>query len=110
VYGSRIIIGDQQDSCQFAVYKAPENRLIIFADDTQQRWTTASTMLDYETVAGGDKFGNAYVLRLPEGVSDTVDADPTGVSLIHDKPRYNGASHKVEVHAHFNVSIVIIIY
>lgn len=64
-------------------------------------------MLDYETVAGGDKFGNAYVLRLPEGVSDTVDADPTGISLVHDKARYNGASHKVEVHAHFNVSLEV---
>lgn len=61
-------------------------------------------MLDYETVAGGDKFGNAYVLRLPEGVSDAVDGDPTGVTLIHDKAKYNGAAHKVEVHAHINVS------
>jgi len=27
-------------------------------------------LLDYQTVAGSDKFGNLFVLRLPEGLSD----------------------------------------
>ena len=38
-------------------YKKSENQMYIFADDTNPRWVTASEMLDYDTVAGGDKFG-----------------------------------------------------
>lgn len=103
VAGSRIIIGEQQESCQFATYKAPENKLIVFADDTQPRWTTSATLVDYETVAGGDKFGNLWVTRLPAGVSESVDADPTGASLMHEKSLFNGAPHKTSLLAHFNV-------
>lgn len=51
--GSRIIVGDAQDSVTFAVYKAPENRLLAFADDTSPRWTTCTAMLDYDTVFVG---------------------------------------------------------
>ena len=35
--GSRIVVGDAQESIYFAVYKAPENRLLVFADDTSPR-------------------------------------------------------------------------
>lgn len=107
VYGTRIIVGDQQDACQFAVYKAPENRLIVFADDVQQRWTTASAMVDYETVAGGDKFGNFWLSRLPSGVSDSVDNDTTGAALAHEKSLFNGAPHKLELLAHFNLGDIV---
>lgn len=48
--GSRIIVGDAQDSVIYAVYKAVENRLLAFADDTSPRWTTCTAMLDYDSV------------------------------------------------------------
>lgn len=105
--GTRIIVGDQQDSCQFAVYKAQDNRLIVFADDFQQRWTTASTFVDYETIAGADKFGNIFITRLPTGVSEKVDIDTTGAGLLHDKGQYNGAPHKVSLVTHFNVGDIV---
>lgn len=54
--GSRLIVGDMQESIYFAVYKAPENRLLVFADDTQPRWITSATMVDYNTVVAGDRF------------------------------------------------------
>ncbi|KAF8142466.1 hypothetical protein K438DRAFT_1994994 [Mycena galopus ATCC 62051] len=44
--GSRILVGDMQESVSFAVYKLPENRLLIFTDDTQSQWTTAVAMVD----------------------------------------------------------------
>jgi CPSF A subunit-like protein len=63
--------------------KPPENRLLTFADDSQPRWVTAMTMLDYyNTIAAGDRFGNAFVNRLDPKVSEQVDDDPTGVSAI----------------------------
>ena len=93
-----------QDSVFFAVYKPPENRLLVFADDTQPRWMTCNTMLDYNTIAGGDKFGNFFVNRLAQSVTDMVDADPTGASILHEKGFLMGAPHKTEMLTHYNVS------
>lgn len=105
--GSRIIVGDAQESIYFAVYKAPENRLLVFADDTSPRWTTASIMVDYETVAAGDKFGNIFVNRLPKGVSTDVDDDPTGAGILHEKPYLMGAPHRTQLLAHYHVGDII---
>lgn len=60
--GERIIVGDIQESFHFLRYKRQENQLIIFADDTSPRWVTCSTLLDYDTIAGADKFGNIAIV------------------------------------------------
>ena len=62
--GNRVIVADIQDSFHFVRYKRAENQLIIFADDTNPRWVTASCLLDYDTVAGADKFGNINVVSM----------------------------------------------
>jgi splicing factor 3B subunit 3 len=49
--------------------------------------------LDHDTVAGGDKFGNVFVLRVPSDVSDDVD-NPTGNRLLWDAALLNGAPTK----------------
>ena len=90
-----------QESIVYVAYKAPENRLLIFADDTQPRWVTASVMVDYMTVAAGDKFGNIFVNRLDQKVSDQVDDDPTGAGILHEKSILMGAPHKTGMLAHF---------
>lgn len=105
--GTRIIVGDAQESIYYAVYKAPENRLLVFADDISPRWTTASIMVDYETVAAGDKFGNFFVNRLPKGVSSDVDDDPTGAGIMHEKPYLMGAPHRTHLIAHYHVGDII---
>lgn len=56
--------------------------LPTFADDSQLRWVTAMTMLDYNTIAAGDCFGNVFVNRLDSKVSRQVDDDSTDVSAI----------------------------
>lgn len=38
---------------------------------------TKTCLLDYDSIAGADKFGNVFVLRVPADVSDDVD-NPTG--------------------------------
>ncbi|KAF8958935.1 hypothetical protein BDZ97DRAFT_1761747 [Flammula alnicola] len=58
-----LLDSDMQESVQFAVYKHMQNRLLTFADDTQPRWVSAMTMVDYNTVAVGDQFGNIFVNR-----------------------------------------------
>ena len=60
--GSRIVVGDIQESFSFVRYKHQENQLVVFADDTSPRWITCSTMLDFSSVAGADKFGNVTVV------------------------------------------------
>jgi splicing factor 3B subunit 3 len=105
--GSRILVGDMQESVYFAVYKAPENRLLVFADDGQPRWITCSTMVDYTTVAAGDRFGNIFVNRLDIKVSDQVDDDPTGAGILHEKGLFMGAPHKTQLLAHFHIGDLI---
>ncbi len=92
--GSRIIVGDMQESVHLAVYKPPENRLLIFADDSQPSCTTATVMVDYTTIAAGDKFGYIFVNRLDSKVSDQVDEDPTGARILHEKSILMGSPHK----------------
>jgi len=105
--GSRMIVGDMQESLSFAAYKAPENRLLVFADDSQPRWITASTMIDYTTVAGGDRFGNIFVNRLDMKVSEQIDDDPTGAGILHEKGILMGAPHKTKMIAHFHVGDLV---
>ena len=107
VQGSRILAGDMSESIQWVVYKHAANRLALFADDTMPRWTMASAMLDYDTVALGDRFGNLAVLRIDDAASRYADEDPTGLSIMHDKPFLSGAPNKAHLVAHFHIGDVI---
>ncbi|KAI9442581.1 CPSF A subunit region-domain-containing protein [Lactarius indigo] len=84
--GSRILIGDIQESVYYAFYEAPENWLfvLVFADDAQPRWITCSTM---------------WITRPwhREIVSDRVGEDPTGAGILHEKGLFMGASHETQL-------------
>ena len=99
--GSRIIVSDVQESVVYVVYKYQENRLIPFVDDVIARWTTCTTMVDYETVAGGDKFGNLWLLRCPQKASEEADEDGSGAHLVHERQYLQGAPNRVALMAHF---------
>ncbi|RZF39376.1 hypothetical protein LSTR_LSTR000897 [Laodelphax striatellus] len=101
--GQRVFVADVQESIYFVRYKRQVNQLIIYADDTQPRWITTATVLDYNTVATADKFGNIAVIRLPQSVSDEVDEDPTGNKALWDRGLLNGASQKADCIANFHV-------
>ena len=96
-----------QNSVFYAVYKPPENRLLVFADDAQPRWVTTTTMVDYNTVAAGDRFGNIFVNRLDPKVSEQIDDDPTGAGILHEKPILMGAPHKAKMICHFHVGDLV---
>lgn len=81
----RIFVSDVQESVFCVKYRKRENQLIIFADDTNPRWITNTCVLDYDTVAMADKFGNVAVMRLPNSISDDVDEDPTGNKALWDR-------------------------
>lgn len=101
--GSRIIVSDQSQSVTYVVHKelVHPNRLIPFADDTVARWTTAAEMADYDTVVGGDKFGNIWMVRCPAKVSEASDETMDGQHLVQDKSYLNGAANRVDLAMHY---------
>lgn len=99
--GSRIICSDVQESVTYVVYKHVENRLIPFCDDNIHRWTTCTTMVDYETTAGGDKFGNIWLVRCPPKISEEADEEGSGLHLINERPYLQGTPNRLDLLAHF---------
>ena len=98
--GSRIIVSDVQESVVYVVYKYQENRLIPFVDDSVPRWTSSTTMVDYETVAGGDKFGNVWLLRCPQKTSEEADEDGSGAHLMHERQYLQGTPNRLALMCH----------
>lgn len=101
--GYRIIVHDIQDSFHFLKYKRKENQLVLFADDVSTRFLTCGCLMDYDTMAGADKFGNVFFVRLPQDVKDDIEEDPTGVKALWDRGLLNGASQKVSFSTGFSV-------
>ncbi|KAK4106551.1 hypothetical protein N658DRAFT_414786 [Parathielavia hyrcaniae] len=100
-HGNRIIVGDVQQGVTCVVYKPESNKLLAFADDTINRWVTCTTMVDYESVAGGDKFGNVWVLRCPERASHESDEPGSEIQLLHARSYLHGAPNRLSVMTHF---------
>ena len=98
--GSRIIVSDVQESVVYVVYKYQENCLIPFVDDSVPRWTSSTTMVDYETVAGGDKFGNIWLLRCPQKTSEEADEDGSGAHLMHERQYLQGTPNRLALMCH----------
>ena len=63
-------------------YKKSDNSFYVFADDIVPRHITAALHLDYDTVAGADRFGNVFVSRLPPEISAQVGA---GADWLNDQ-------------------------
>ncbi|ESW14695.1 hypothetical protein PHAVU_007G009600 [Phaseolus vulgaris] len=106
-YRDRIYVGDVQESFHYCKYRRDENQLYIFADDCVPRWLTASYHIDFDTMAGADKFGNIYFVRLPQDVSDEIEEDPTGGRIKWEQGKLNGAPNKVEEIVQFHVGDVV---
>ena len=71
------------DSMIFLKYSRSRNELCLFADDTTPRYVTCASLLDYQTCAGADKFGNVFVLRVPDGADDNNTASSTNSVVGH---------------------------
>ncbi|KAK3816054.1 MAG: splicing factor 3B subunit 3 [Benniella sp.] len=104
--GGRIVVGDVQESVHYASYIASDNKIVVSADDKAPRWITCSAMIDYDTVAAGDKFGNFFVDRLPQKISQEIDEDEAGSKSV-GKGYLHGAAHKVDLVAHYHVGDVL---
>lgn len=106
-YGDRIYVGDIQESFHYVKYRRDENQLYIFADDSVPRWLTSSLHIDFDTMAGADKFGNVYFVRLAQDVSEEIEDDPTGGRIRWEQGKLNGAPNKVEEIIQFHIGDVV---
>jgi splicing factor 3B subunit 3 len=61
---------------------------------------TSLCVIDYNSVAGTDKFGNVFVLRVPDGTIDDVE-NPTGSRMLWEHGLLNGAPTKASLIAHY---------
>ncbi|ODQ58395.1 hypothetical protein WICANDRAFT_57231 [Wickerhamomyces anomalus NRRL Y-366-8] len=91
--GNRVVIGDIRESVTFLIFKPNMNEFLPFADDVLPRHITSIKLLDYNTVIGGDKFGNLFVLRATEEASKVSDTNST--FLITQDKVLNGAPYKL---------------
>jgi splicing factor 3B subunit 3 len=57
-------------------------------------------LLDYDTIAGADKFGNIFTLRLPEGANDSVEVS-SGARQLWDLGLLSGAPIKLNLLTHY---------
>ncbi|OAA73888.1 pre-mRNA splicing factor RSE1 [Cordyceps fumosorosea ARSEF 2679] len=99
--GNRIVVGDVQQGVTLVVYKPASNKLIPFVDDSIARWSTCTTMVDYESVAGGDKFGNMFIVRSPAKASEEADEDQAGLHLVNARDYLHGTQYRLELMCHF---------
>jgi splicing factor 3B subunit 3 len=95
------------ESTHYVTYRPQENRLLAFADDTTPRLVSATEMVDYDTVAGGDRFGNLFINRLPRDISDEIEEDPTGNRLVYERGYLHGCAHKLQTMVNFYVGDTI---
>ena len=104
VSATRLVVGDLAESFHWVKYKRAENALVLFADDPAPRWLTAACVVDVNTLAGADKFGNVFVCRLPQEVSDDVD---DAQLLTSGEGIVNGAPSKADPIVQFHVGDTI---
>jgi splicing factor 3B subunit 3 len=103
---NRIFVSDTSESIHVLKYKKEENQLYLFADDVLPRWVTSFTLLDFDTIAGVDKFENVFVLRLPPGCDEEADEDPTASKFKWESGYLNGAAFKMEQICQYHIGDV----
>ena len=103
--GDRAFVGDMLKSVQIVRYDTTANRLVLVANDPFPRPVTAQELLDWNTVAVGDKFGNVCILRLPRG-ADAGAVDMSGQRALWDSSREDHIP-KMEVLCQYHVGEVV---
>ena len=73
--GLRVYAGTLRDSLLLLQYRADGPQLVLVADDPCPRGVCSLAVVDYDTVALGDRHGTFSLLRLPASTSDQVDRE-----------------------------------
>jgi hypothetical protein len=66
------------------------------------------SVLDHSTVACSDKFGNVFVLHVPDSVSDEAEVGGAGgSSALWEQGQLNGAANKLELLTHYYLGMAL---
>jgi splicing factor 3B subunit 3 len=103
--GDRAFVGDMMQSISIVKYDAASNILGLIASDPSPRPIVCQELLDMNTVAVGDKFGNISVLRLPRS-ADTGVMESTGQRALWDATR-DDATPRLELLCQYYVGEVV---
>lgn len=100
--GNRVVVGDLRSSVTLCLFDKGSNTFLPFVDDCLTRYITSMTMVDYDTIIGGDKFGNLFMLRVPEEVTD----DKTLIKL--QDGFLQGCANKFDNICNFHVEDIVV--
>jgi|AntRauTorckE5430_2_1112549.scaffolds.fasta_scaffold02816_2 splicing factor 3B subunit 3 len=103
--GDRAYVGDLMQSMQFVRYDSSTNKLILVANDRVPRPITCQELLDMNTIAVGDKFGNISVLRLPRG-ADSRAVDMSGTRALWDSAR-DDVTPRLETLCNYHIGEIV---
>jgi hypothetical protein len=62
-------------------------------------------MLDYDTMAGGDKFGNVFICRVPADLNEDMEDNPMGTLV--NRTGVFGAPYKLQTLINFHVGEIL---
>lgn len=123
--GDRIFVGDVSDSVTLFGYLLVEpvginhakafwpggrgGHFVPIAGDSVPRWVVTLTALDYNTVAGSDKFGNIFILRVPTELGSIGGEVPlTSVPMLEgSRAATSIVPHKLSVEASYHVGSIV---
>lgn len=103
--GDRAFVGDMIQSIRIVRYESSLNKMVVIASDPSPRTIVCQEMLDWNTVAIGDKFGCISILRLPEA-AETSALDLSGTRSLWDASKAD-MTPRMELLAQYNVGEVV---
>ena len=103
--GDRAFLGDLMRSIHILRYDVAANQLILVGSDPSPRPIVSQELLDWNTVAVGDKYGNISILRLPRDV-DIGAVDVSGQRALWDSSR-ESETPRLEVLCQYHVGEVV---
>lgn len=99
--GPRIFAQDIQESVHVGFFSLQENKIHVFADDSEPRWMSRMAVLDPKSLAGVDKFGNFFVSKIPDEVDEGIQDELIRERILTDPAYLFGAPHKLETQCQF---------
>jgi splicing factor 3B subunit 3 len=104
----RIYLGDLAEAFLIVKYRREAKQLVTLCESDAPRFLTASCVLDYNTLASADKFGNVTLQRVPAALNNTAIEDPSG-GLLRGKygEILQGELPKLEPIMHYHVGEMI---
>lgn len=104
--GLRVYAGTSMSSVMFLIYRPVQNQIQCFADDIANRPLSAMCVIDYETVCIADRLGCVSVLRLPNGLTESMEKDPAGLTSAARETLF-AAPYKLERVCEYTVGDII---